>query len=87
MVTSSDPRPAPASTSPARPVCVDPAPKSSGRLAVLGDPTARRGPSQGQRRVYFLSPWGMQFRLVSRPGGKAFDRPDTLRDASQGSTP
>ena len=29
---------------------------------------------EGQRWVYFLSPWGMQFELVSYPGGKAFDR-------------
>ena len=31
-------------------------------------------PSEGQRWVYFLSPWGMQFELVSYPDGKAFDR-------------
>jgi catechol 2,3-dioxygenase-like lactoylglutathione lyase family enzyme len=43
-------------------------------LTVLGDPTASTGPSEGQRWVYFLSPWGMQFELVSYPGGKAFDR-------------
>lgn len=42
-------------------------------LRVLGDPTASRGASAGQRWVYFLSPWGMQFELVSYPGGKAFD--------------
>lgn len=42
-------------------------------LRVLGDPTASRGPSEGQRWVYFLSPWGMQFELVSYPGGKAYD--------------
>jgi glyoxylase I family protein len=24
--------------------------------------------------VYFLSPWGMQFELVSYPHGKAFDK-------------
>ena len=28
--------------------------------------------SLGQRWVYFLSPWGMQFELVSYPHGKAF---------------
>jgi catechol 2,3-dioxygenase-like lactoylglutathione lyase family enzyme len=56
-------------------------------VSVLGDPTTSRGPSQGQRWVYFLSPWGMQFELVSYPDGKAFDRSDTQRDASQGSTP
>lgn len=44
-------------------------------ITVLGEPTASSGPSQGQRWVYFLAPWGMQFELVSYPGGKAFDRP------------
>ena len=45
-------------------------------ITVLGDPTRSKGPSEGQRWVYFLSPWGMQFELVSYPNGKAFDRPD-----------
>jgi glyoxylase I family protein len=43
-------------------------------LTVLGDPTVSKGPSEGQRWVYFLSPWGMQFELVSYPDGKAYDR-------------
>ena len=43
-------------------------------LRVFGEPTASKGPSLGQRWVYFLSPWGMQFELVSYPEGKAFDR-------------
>jgi glyoxylase I family protein len=43
-------------------------------VRVLGEPTASRGPSAGQRWVYFLAPWGMQFELVSYPNGKAFDR-------------
>jgi hypothetical protein len=43
-------------------------------LTVLGEPTASTGPSEGQRWIYFLSPWGMQFELVAYPGGKAFDR-------------
>ncbi|CDO21068.1 putative lyase [Mycolicibacterium mageritense DSM 44476 = CIP 104973] len=43
-------------------------------ITVLGDPTVSKGPSEGQRWVYFLAPWGMQFELVSYPGGKAFDR-------------
>lgn len=43
-------------------------------VSVSGDPTASTGPSLGQRWVYFLAPWGMQFELVSYPGGKAFDR-------------
>ncbi|MFN8189130.1 MAG: VOC family protein [Nocardioidaceae bacterium] len=49
-------------------------------VQVLGDPTVSRGPSEGQRWVYFLSPWGMQFELVSYPDGKAFDHdPDRFR--------
>jgi glyoxylase I family protein len=44
------------------------------KLRVLGEPTASSGPSAGQRWVYFLSPWGMQFELVSYPDGKAFDK-------------
>ena len=43
-------------------------------FTVLGEPTASTGPHAGQRWVYFLAPWGMQFELVSYPGGKAFDR-------------
>ena len=43
-------------------------------VTVLGTPTASSGPSEGQRWVYFTSPWGMQWELVSYPGGKAFDR-------------
>lgn len=42
-------------------------------VRVLGEPTASSGPSQGQRWVYFLSPWGMQFELVSFPDGKAYE--------------
>src|SRR5680860_1399807 len=37
----------------------------------------------GQRWVYFLSPWGMQFELVSYPHGKAFNR--NLTDESAAS--
>jgi catechol 2,3-dioxygenase-like lactoylglutathione lyase family enzyme len=46
----------------------------SQRVTVLAGPTASKGPAEGNRWVYFLSPWGMQFELVSYPGGKAFDR-------------
>ncbi len=42
-------------------------------VTVLGEPTVSRSASEGQRWVYFLSPWGMQFELVSYPHGKAFD--------------
>jgi catechol 2,3-dioxygenase-like lactoylglutathione lyase family enzyme len=43
-------------------------------VEVMGGPTASRGPAEGNRWVYFRAPWGMQFELVSSPGGKAFDR-------------
>jgi glyoxylase I family protein len=43
-------------------------------VEVMGEPTRSTGPSEGQRWVYFRAPWGMQFELVSYPGGKAFDR-------------
>lgn len=42
-------------------------------VTVLGEPTASTGPGEGNRWVYFLAPWGMQFELVSYPHGKAFD--------------
>lgn len=43
-------------------------------VEVLDGPTASTGPAAGNRWIYFLSPWGMQFELVSYPGGKAFDK-------------
>ena len=43
-------------------------------VTVLGDPTESKGLHEGQRWVYFLSPWGLQFELVSYPNGRAFDR-------------
>lgn len=46
---------------------------------VLGEPTPSRGPALGNRWVYVVSPWGMQFELVSYPGGKAFDPEGTGR--------
>jgi catechol 2,3-dioxygenase-like lactoylglutathione lyase family enzyme len=42
-------------------------------VRVLAEPTTSSGPSEGQRWVYFLAPWGMQFELVSYPHGKAYD--------------
>jgi catechol 2,3-dioxygenase-like lactoylglutathione lyase family enzyme len=39
-------------------------------VTVLGEPTASRGPHEGQRWVYFLAPWGMHFELVSYPDGR-----------------
>jgi len=43
-------------------------------VEVFDGPTASKGPAEGNRWIYFLSPWGMQFELVSYPGGKAYDR-------------
>jgi catechol 2,3-dioxygenase-like lactoylglutathione lyase family enzyme len=43
-------------------------------IRVLGEPTASRNASEGQRWVYFLSPWGMQFELVNFPDGKAYEK-------------
>ncbi len=41
-------------------------------VTVLGEPTVSSGPHLGQRWVYFLAPWGLQFELVSYPNGRAF---------------
>ena len=44
-------------------------------VRILGEPTVRtEGPSAGQTWVYFLAPWGMQFELLSFPGGKAYEK-------------
>jgi catechol 2,3-dioxygenase-like lactoylglutathione lyase family enzyme len=43
-------------------------------IRILGEPTASSSSSLGQRWVYFLSPWGMQFELVSYPDGKAYEK-------------
>lgn len=40
---------------------------------VMGEPVASAGASAGQRWIYFRAPWGMQFELVSFPGGKAYE--------------
>ena len=42
-------------------------------VVVLGPPTVSVGANEGQRWVYFLAPWGMQFELVSYPNGRAFE--------------
>ncbi|MFO7689807.1 MAG: VOC family protein [Cryobacterium sp.] len=43
-------------------------------VQILGEPTHSRNASAGQTWVYFLSPWGMQFELVSFPQGKAYEQ-------------
>ena len=55
--------------------------KSHG-VSVLGEPTASKGPAEGNRWVYFLTSWGMQFELVSYPNGKAFDRARAQEEGS-----
>ena len=52
--------------------------KSRG-IRILGEPTASRNASEGQRWVYFLSPWGMQFELVSFPNGKAYEKTASVK--------
>jgi glyoxylase I family protein len=42
-------------------------------IELMGRPIASAGAAAGQRWVYFRSPWGMQFELVSYPGGKAYE--------------
>lgn len=57
-------------------------------IRVLGEPKFRSsGPNGGQTWVYFLSPWGLQFELVSFPGGKGYERdtPRRLWDVREGS--
>jgi glyoxylase I family protein len=43
-------------------------------VRVLGEPTASKGPHEGQRWIYFVSPWGLHCELVSYPNGKAYFR-------------
>ncbi len=42
-------------------------------VEVMGTPTASKQSARGQRWIYFRSPWGLQFELVSFPGGKAYE--------------
>ncbi|MDT0158532.1 VOC family protein [Microbacterium sp. ARD32] len=42
-------------------------------VEVMGRPVTSAGASAGQRWLYFRSPWGMQFELVSFPDGKAYE--------------
>ncbi len=42
-------------------------------VVFMGEPTTSAQAALGQRWVYFTSPWGMQFELVSFPAGKAYE--------------
>lgn len=43
-------------------------------VEIMGEPVSSAGASAGQRWLYFRSPWGMQFELVSFPEGKAYEQ-------------
>ena len=49
----------------------------SKKVSILGEPTLSKSHSEGQKWVYFTSPWGMQFELVSFPAGKAYEKSAT----------
>jgi glyoxylase I family protein len=42
-------------------------------VEVMGEPTPSTQSATGQRWIYFRSPWGLQFELVSFPEGKAYE--------------
>jgi catechol 2,3-dioxygenase-like lactoylglutathione lyase family enzyme len=42
-------------------------------VRVLDGPTSSSSHNTGQQWIYFLSPWGMQFELVSYPNGKQYE--------------
>jgi catechol 2,3-dioxygenase-like lactoylglutathione lyase family enzyme len=48
-------------------------------IKFMGEPTASAQAALGQRWVYFQSPWGMQFELVSFPNGKAYEAEADLK--------
>ncbi|CAB4599288.1 unannotated protein [freshwater metagenome] len=45
----------------------------------MAEPTLSKSHSEGQKWVYFRSPWGMQFELVSFPNGKAYEATATTK--------
>ena len=49
------------------------------KVQILGEPTYSKKASEGQRWVYFLSPWGMQLELVSFPNGKAYEKESQMK--------
>lgn len=48
-------------------------------VKILGEPTLSRNASEGQKWVYFLTPWGMQLELVSFPNGKAYEKDSAIK--------
>jgi glyoxylase I family protein len=51
----------------------------SNNIEILGEPTYSSAASEGQQWVYFKSPWGMNFELVSYPNGKAYEKTSDIR--------
>lgn len=48
-------------------------------VELMGSPVASAGAAEGQHWQYFRAPWGMQFELVSFPGGKAYEQESPAR--------
>ena len=51
----------------------------SHNVEIMGEPTASAQAAKGQRWLYFRSPWGMQFELVSYPQGKAYEKDAAIK--------
>jgi catechol 2,3-dioxygenase-like lactoylglutathione lyase family enzyme len=51
----------------------------SNGIETMGEPTGSKQAAEGQHWVYFRSPWGMQFELVSFPNGKAYEAEAPLK--------
>ena len=48
-------------------------------VETMGVPVASAQSAAGQRWLYFRAPWGLQFELVSYPGGKAYESDATVK--------
>lgn len=48
-------------------------------VEIMGEPVASAGASAGQHWLYFRSPWGLQFELVSFPHGKAYESSSAVK--------
>lgn len=48
-------------------------------VKILGTPTLSKNASEGQKWIYFLTPWGMQCELVSFPSGKAYEKNSPIK--------
>ncbi len=49
-------------------------------VRVLAAPVpSASGPTDGQRSVYVLAPWGLSLELISWPGGMPYERDTTAR--------